>query len=378
MDAQSLAGQRIALVGRFASLPQAEWAGLIPRLGGVWQHAPTRTTTLVVVGQDSWALDDRGEPTQDLQRAKRYRALGYPLSIVPEEELLRQAGLDRGETDVHRRYTLAQLARLLETPGQRLRAWMRVGLIEPIEVVHRLAFFDFAAVANARRLVELSADGVPRKRLLESLAALRAWLPGVEQPLAQLAALSSDAVVLRLSPGRLAETSGQLRFDFSEASSELPSIAPASRRTVDEWFDEALALEDAERYAEAAEAYYEAIRLDPHDPVLRFNRGNALTASGDSREAVAELEAATRLDPHYAEAWLNLSNALCDVDRLDEALEAGRQALVALPNYADAHYNLAQLCEMTGRADEATRHWQTYLQLEPRGASADEVRRRLR
>lgn len=378
MNPGPLAGQRIALVGRFATLPQIELAELIPRLGGQFQHAPTRATTLVVVGQDGWPLDDRGLPTQDLLRARRYRALGYPLEIVAEEDFLARFGASAGEAGVHRRYSLAQLARLLDVPGRRLRAWMRVGLIEPVELVQRLPLFDFAAVANARRLVELSASGIPRHTLLESLRELREWMPNVERPLAQLAALSSDALVVRLNRGQLAETSGQLRFDFDEPAAGPPSITPAARRSVDEWFDEGLALEDAERFAEAAEAYAAAIELDPADPVLRFNRGNVLAASGRAEEAVHELTQATRLDAFYAEAWLNLSNVLCDLDRRDEALQAGRHALRALPDYADAHYNLAQLCEIAGLPDEARQHWESYLALEPRGASADEVRQRLR
>lgn len=377
MDALPLAGQRIALVGRFASLPQVELAEVIQRLGGAFQHAPSRQTTWVVIGQDGWPLDEEGQPTHDLLRAKRYRALGYPLEFVAEEEFLIRAGLAGDESSVRRRYTLPQLARLLNIPGRRLRAWMRLGLIEPVEVVQRLAFFDFAEVANARRLGELVSAGVPRRRLVESLKALREWLPEADRPLAQLAASSSAGLAFRLPHGQLAESSGQYRFDFDGDPSAPTSIDSLSAKSVDEWFDEGLALEDVERFAEAAQAYGEAIRLDPHDPVLRFNRGNALCAAGELAAAAEELAEATRIDPGYAEAWLNLSNTLADLGRLDEALAAGNSALAALPGYADAHYNLAQLYEEAGRAGEARDHWERYLKLEPKGRAAEEVRRRL-
>src|SRR5688572_28047658 len=92
-----------------------------------------------------------------------------------------------GELGVHRLYTLAMLAALLDLPVATLRRWQRRGLLRPVEVVHRLAYFDFGEVTTARRLAELVSAGVTARQIEKQLQALERLLPGVERPLSQLA-----------------------------------------------------------------------------------------------------------------------------------------------------------------------------------------------
>lgn len=358
-------------------MTHAEFAELVAACGGEFVEAPIRGAVLVVVGQDGWPLRADGRPTQNLEKARQLRALGYPIELVTEEDFLDRLGLVDRQESIHRRYTVWQLSRILGVPGSRIRAWVRAGLIEPVETVHRLAYFDFSQAASAKTVFELATSGVTPQRIRESLEQLRTWLPHVDKPLSQLAILEHDGrLLVRLQAGSLAEPSGQLRLDFDGASGAGP-VPMVQAKSADEWFAEAIACEDEGRMAEAAEAYREVLRLEPDDPVVHFNLGNVLYALGGVKGSAAEFRQALRCDPAYVEAWNNLGSVLAELDRPAEAIESFQRALGLVPTYADAHYNLADTLSLLGRAAEARSHWRQYLRYDPTGPWADEVRRRL-
>src|SRR5581483_3469020 len=58
-------------------------------------------------------------------------------------------------------------------------------------------------------------------------------------------------------------------------------------------------------YARAIEQFTEALRFDPHDPILYNNRGYALAARKDYRQAIADFNEALQLDPRSAGACSN-------------------------------------------------------------------------
>ncbi|MEX0710885.1 MAG: tetratricopeptide repeat protein [Pirellulales bacterium] len=371
-----LAEKKVAVTGRFASMTHAELAQLVAAYGGQFLTCPNRTTALFVLGQEGWPLDRDGRPTQNLEKARKLRALGYPIELVSEEDFLERIGLMDRQADVHRQYTVAQLSRILGVPGARIRTWMRAGLIEPVEVVHRLAYFDFQQVASAKTLCELALGGVTLQRIREGLEQLRQWLPSIDRPLSQINILERNGrLLLRLSGGQLAEPSGQFQLEFMTAGDEPQTCG--LERTADEWFEEALALEDAGQPGDAALAYRQAIVLEPGDSVLYFNLGNVLYAQGDVEGGVDEFARAVGVEPHYAEAWNNLGSALAELGRDAEAVDALEQALRLVPAYADAHYNLADVLSRLERPAEASRHWQAYLRYDPHSPFSDDVRRRL-
>ena len=59
--------------------------------------------------------------------------------------------------------------RLLQIPGDRLRAWLEAGLIQPAQTHHGIAYFDFRQVTGAKTLCDLVRAGVTVKRLRRSL-----------------------------------------------------------------------------------------------------------------------------------------------------------------------------------------------------------------
>ncbi|HVX15359.1 MAG TPA: tetratricopeptide repeat protein [Pirellulales bacterium] len=373
MEESWLRGKRVAVTGRLVSMTHAEFAELVAARGGEFLPLPNRGTALLVIGQDGWPLEPNGRQTVGLARARRLRALGYAIELLSEDEFYGRLNLVEPQNAIHRRCTINQLSRVLNLPGRRLRSWLRAGLIEPVEVIHRLAYFDFRQASSAKNLCELTAAGVKPQHVRESLEQLRNWLPGIDAPLAQLSLLESDGrLLVRLDDDQIADSGGQLHFDFVMGSPGEAEVVVLGGKTAEAWFEEGLELEDRERPAEAVAAYREAIRLAPDDPVLHFNLGNALLACHETDEAAEQFRRAVSCDPCYVEAWNNLGNVLDEGGDFDGAIDAYERALRFVPSYADAHYNLAETLIKVGRDRDAARHLRAYLQFD-RGSSRDDA-----
>jgi len=375
---EGLRGVRIALTGRFASMSQAELAAVIEEFGGRHVHSPRRDTDWLVVGAEGLPLRKDGRPHTSLEKARTLRAAGYRIEIVSEEQFLDRIGLGRPDSR-SRGYTLVQLSRILDVPGRRIRSWVRAGLIEPVERVQRLAFFDFHQVAGAKAIRELAEAGLPLATIRERLEPLRRLLPGIEAPLSQVSILERNPrMLVRLQNGQLSEPSGQLHFDFDAATDrpQTVNLEPPSR-SADAWFDEAVVWEDAGRFSEAAEAYRQAIDIDPGDPILHFNLGNVLFQLGRAEDSMTHYRRAVQIDAGYVEAWNNLGSVLLQLERADEAITPFERALQLVPAYADAHFNLATALDQLGDTAAAARHWRSYLKLDPDSPWAAIVRQRL-
>lgn len=374
----SLEGAAVALTGRFATMSQREIAELIERLGGENVSFPGRSTRWLVVGSAAPPLTADGQPTQALQRARQLASDGYEIEIVQEDAFLEQLKLLDQEESVRQRYTVSQLSRILDVPSHRIRSWVRCGLIEPQETVHRLNFFDFKQVTSAKALCDLVSEGLPLARIRESLHRIEAWLPDMGSPLSQLSILEANGrLLIRLDDGRLAEPSGQLQLDFDAAAEERALSIEATAKTSDDWFQDALTCENEGDHRGAVHAYERAIEHAKNDPILHFNLGNVYYASQQLRRAEEQFQRAVELDAEYVEAWNNLGTVLADLDEFEQSIEVFRKALNVFPLYADAHFNLGDVLSSVGRADEAVHHWRRYLQLDPKSPWAADVRARL-
>jgi len=352
-----LGGKRVAIVGRFASLTQQDAVQLVRRFGGRPVRWPSRRTAMLVVGQEDWPGGRTATVCRAMARARGLLAAGYAMDVISEEEFLERLGLDGRAAIVQQYYTVAQLVRILGIPATQIRAWMRQGLIGPVRVIHRLAYFDFRHVAGVRKLLELVQAGVDLKRVRRMLARMQKWLPDVEQPLWQLAVLERyGRLLIRLDDGRLIEPGGQLQLEFRAMEADPSMSVHFEPQTADGWFEQAMVLEEAGRLADAAVAYRRAIDEDNCDPVLHFNLANVLYGLGDPQRAADEFLEATRLDPTYVEAWNNLGVALAEQGRGEEATLAFQRALQLLPAYTDAHDNLVEILHASGRENEAEQH----------------------
>ena len=135
---------------------------------------PGRQTDWLVVGAAGPPVGSDGQPTRALDRAKQLRADGYDIQIRQEDAFLDQLGVLDDVSGVHQRYTVAQLSRILDVSRDRIRLWIRWGLIHPVETNHRLDFFDFQQVTSAKVLCDLLASGLPMAKLREGLSSVQA------------------------------------------------------------------------------------------------------------------------------------------------------------------------------------------------------------
>jgi tetratricopeptide (TPR) repeat protein len=384
LRSDALVGQRIVFTGRLASMTHEEASELVRGYGGEVVQKTGRGATLLVVGREGSLLQSDGRITVNLSRARELQREGHSIEILSERDFLRRLGLESREGDIHRFYTMAQLSRILDLPRDRIRLWMRVGLIQPVKVVHRLCYFDFHQVRDAKTLGDLSRSGVSLDRIRESLEKLKSWMPDLDHPIAQLDLLEREGKLLvRLEDGSLLEPSGQMVFDLegkkdTTVTEGRPRQDAEEPRSAEEWLDKALRDEEAGRLEEAELAYRHALFLGGPQPVLCFNLANVLYNRGERKRALERLYQAVEMDAEYVEAWNNLGNVLGDLARLDEAMESYRMALRVAPDYADAHYNLAETLCSVGRDAEARPHWLAYLKQDPHSPWAEKIRERLR
>ena len=380
-----LAGERAAVTGTLASMTHARAVEVIRQAGGVATDRVSGQTTLLVVGEEGWALDEDGRPSVDFRRAEQLRRDGSGIRIAAEGDFLRMVGMS-GEEAGSRLYTPARLRRLLGLAPGVVRRWERLGLIRPAKKVGRLPYFDFREVTRLRRLSELLADGVPKERLEASLRQLSGdELLGETggDLLARLELLADGGRVLaRDRTGVFQPGSGQRLFDFAPTEAEpaggaatLKFPAPDEPRTPAEWQDRGLDLLEAGELPDAVAAFREAVRRQPDAAELHYTLADALYRAGSTAASLERFRVATEWDDEYAEAWLQIGSLNLERGEPAAAKDALARAVELFEDAPEAHYHLAEAADLLGEPAEP--HLRRFLELEPDGPWADEARARL-
>ncbi|MCI0683290.1 MAG: tetratricopeptide repeat protein [Gemmataceae bacterium] len=359
-------------------MARAEAQALVRSLGGQPENSVTRRTSILVVGQEGWPLQKDGQLTRKLQMAKKAAVLGHRVAVVGELDWLDDLGLGDQANHIRRRFTLGQLGTLLKIPRSRLQAWMRAGLVAPVESVQGVKYFAYQQVANLRSLWEMTQSGVTIADLRHSLHRLAKWFPSVSSACPSASLLEQQGQILvRLDNGTLAEPSGQLQLDFGDDHEAVAAQSPKDLSAA-EWLKRGCACEESGNLDDAARAYRQALFAGGPQADACFNLGNVLYNLGQLGQAAERYRQALELDHAFAAAWNNLGNVLAELGEHDEAIAAFEQALQTCPDYADAHYGLADTLQTVNRFLDARPHWKEYLRLEPMGEWAVYARRCLR
>jgi tetratricopeptide (TPR) repeat protein len=395
-----LAGKRIVLVGKLASMPKREAARLIRSYGGLVVDKPDASVQLVVVGEAELpvlggSLDEWFDP------ATRQAVERGQTEIIGENQFWQRLGLVEKQHDIHRLYTPAMLAELLGVSVAVIRRWHRRGLIVPAREVRRLPYFDFREVSAARRMAELLAAGVSPRAIEKKLEALVRYLPDVQRPLAQLSVIVEGKEILLRQGDGLIEPGGQLRFDFQAwtapaepgptpagAPAEPPAqrvislashreTVPATPTSADQACHMAAELEEAGQLEEATEMYRVAMAVAGPSAEICFQVAELLYRQGDAAAARERYYMAIEIDEDYVEARANLGCVLAETGHRELAVAAFQGALTYHADYADVHYHLARTLDDLGRREEAATHWQAFLELAPDSPWADEAQTRL-
>jgi tetratricopeptide (TPR) repeat protein len=373
-----LAGLHFTLTGRFASMTQEAAAALIAEQGGSTSALPTQATDYVVIGQESWPLDELGRPTRALEHALELRRKSGTPEIVNEQRFLELAGLaGAAPGESQQLFTAAQLARILGIPGPRIRGWVRRGLVRPALTRHGVDYFDFGQLSALRSVRHLTDAGVSPATLRASLVVIRRWLPDTDDALALLAHLGEEEgeLVVRLDNGLVADATGQLHLPLESGGATTPvPIDDGGGRTPADWFERAVELEEQGDLEGAVRAYHRCLLVGGPDAEAAFNLGNALSALGRKEEAYARFRMAVECRTGFVEAWNNMAGVLTEMRQFQEAVEAAEEALRLAPDYPDAHFNLSLALLACGRSDEARLHGRTYLRHDPTSDWARQLR----
>ena len=360
------AGGWVTYAGELALMSHDQFIEVVESHGSRFSRHIYRGTRLIVVGGHALPLTNNGALADPIRRAQlMYRRGDSKPLIVSEEQFVSALQLSQFQHRETPLYTLATLTEILGVTRNRIRAWTAAGLIKPQSREHGVWQFDFAQVAAAKTLCDLTRTGVTTRRLRRSLEQLQHWLPVAEKPLQQLSVMEQTGELLvRLEEGGLAELDGQLQLDFSaEKPAESLRLydGPTSAR---QWFGQGIEQEQSGYLAEATDSYREALKAGGPNAEICCNLANVLAAQGQRVQAMERYLQSVETDPTYAQAWNNLGTLLCAMEKREEACQAFRQAVQHDPDLASAHYNLADTLEEMGRHTEATKHWKIYLRFD--------------
>ncbi|MFL5243434.1 MAG: tetratricopeptide repeat protein [Gemmataceae bacterium] len=358
--AKRLTGHKVALTGKFGSLTRSSLEELIRSHGGDIMATVSRQTSLLVVGQERLPLRKDGRLSARLVAARRLQHQGA-ITILTENELLERLGHERAPSGSCR-LSIQQLSQLLKVSCPRIQRWVHAGILQPAEIFGDIDFFDYQHVQWAKSLRDFQKAGVSAKRVQRSIERLKKWLPALGESCTNQGVMERDGrLIVRLKDGRLAESSGQLVFDFVEEGHH-PALAVAHCRqpTAEDWFQIGSEKEQAGELPEAAEAYRKTLVIGGPDAITCFNLANVLYEMGYEEQAAERFRQATEVNPQFVEAWNNLGNTLAKLSHRKEAVQAFKTALDIDSNYLDAHFNLADVYEQMGKRKEASAHWQIY------------------
>jgi tetratricopeptide (TPR) repeat protein len=353
-----LAGERIALIGRFERLPASRLARETAARGGTVARRLGGGSTGVVVGRGAAAMAEDGRLAALLDRAE-----GAGAWVAGETTFLRRLGLAPRLPEGNRALDTASLARSAGLAPRTLEVLALFDLVEAAD--GRYGFRDLVA---ARQVAALLAAGAPLGAVIAAAGELRRRAPA-ENPLARerLALGVDGSIALRLGD-RLGEISGQLRLPLPEAApTPLLELLLAAEAAADEDGPEA-AIPLYRRYLAAA----------PDDAVARFNLATLLAAAAREDEARETLMAAVRLDPGLAEAWYNLAHLAEAAGRAAAARSYLDRALAVDPEYGDALYNRARLALAKEDFAAAAALYERYVALDPASEWSGRARRALR
>ena len=289
--------------------------------------------------------------------------MNRPASLSSPGETERPAGASG--------YSTRDVAALLGVSVAQVRSYVRAGFLSPEQGArgeHRFSFQDLILLRTAKGLV---AARVPHRRIVLALKNLREQLPEGRPLTGVRISAQGHHVVVRDGGEVWNPESGQALLDFEVA--ELARDAASLERREDpdrrsrrepvlEWYERGVDLEPDDP-REAADAYRQALELDPAFADAHLNLGRLLHEAGRTVEAEAHYRRALESRPDDPTAHFNLGVALQDLGRLSEAAEVYEKALELDPDLADAHYNIAVVYEDLGRKRSAIRHLKSYKSL---------------
>lgn len=119
------------------------------------------------------------------------------------------------------------------------------------------------------------------------------------------------------------------------------------------------------RYAEALEAFRQALRLRPNDVATYSNLASMYNNMGRHAEAAEAARQAIRLKPDLPNPRRHLGYAYLKMGRYAEAIASLKEAIRLDPAYAEAHHNLGLAYLASHNRSAALKHYRILRSLNP-------------
>lgn len=301
---------------------------------------------------------------------------------------------------IHRLYTVALMADVLDVPQAAVRHWVRQGMLLPVRRAGSIEWFDFAQLVVGRNLARLLASGLSLREVDAKLAALAAGGAPAAARVADRIVADGRRLSLR-DGGRLLAAGGQLQLDFytsalaaapsddepprvvtiADATADDGPVASVAGRGVGDDVAEILGLADdleaAGEFVEAAEALRAVLQAQGPTAAVLFTLAELLYRGGDLPAARERYYAVIEIDPGHLRARTSLGCVLAELGDHELAIAALEGVLRQEPGYADAHWHVAGVLAEQGLTREARHHLATFLALAPESPWAATARQRL-
>lgn len=387
------AGLRIAVVGRLGAMSRAQAIELIRHRGGQVIERGLSQVQIIVIGADSDSAS-----SQRFDAATNTAIGSGAIEVLSETDFWHRLGLDHDQDRSTIVYTPRMLADLIEVPLRNVRRWIRLGLLQPVRVNHRLPYFNFEGLQNARRIQQWTLAGLSAESIVRQLRGLLDQASEEHGPnYDQLDIHLEGNTLLACVNNHWVDPSGQLRLNFAESTAsvdEMPAEATISIASFQnlpaspvhdegESMDQLTMLQMAEqaeddgKLSEAVEWFRVMMARFGATADLHFSLAELLYRLGDINAARERYYAALEIDNEFLEARTNLGCVLMESNQLDLAIAAFQGVLAVNEAYPDVHYHLARALDDSQQSVLAEAHWRRFVELVPHSPWSIEARERL-
>ena len=390
-----LLDKRIAFVGKLGALSRKEAMQLVRDHGGIPLERVSNDVDLVIIGADELPAED---VSALLSESIRQGLREGRTTLIHEHELWLKLGVVDESTSLQL-YTPAMVAGLVKTPVRNIRRWYRMGLLTSAKVAHRLPYFQFVQVQNARQLVNWIGRGAHPSDIKRQLADFSTWVEN--RSLMELDLVVDGRRLLLRHGDQLLGANGQLHLDFdrtepldvteststtavtatipfqSESHTSDSNANDVQNWTREEMLQAAEELEDDGRLEQSIGWYRIILARYGMTAEICFQLAELLYRTGDVSAARERYYNAIELDEDFLEARANLGCVLAETGQTILAVAAFQGALSRDDSYPDVHYHLAKCLDEIAESEQAVRHWIRFLQLSPQSPWAEEALDRL-
>ncbi len=386
-------GLKIAIVGRLGAMSRSQAAELVRQQGGQVIDRGFAQANVIVHGAES-----QTDALKKLEAATTSAIQAGSIEVISETEFWHRLGIDNVSEHESIFYTPRMLSELIEAPIRNVRRWVRLGLLVPTRVNHRLPYFDFEGLQNARRLKQWTDAGLTAESIVRQLQGLLDHVSHSQGYDYEQWDIHLDGQSLLLcDQGRWIEPTGQLRFDLESAAiaenpaeeftatisiSAFKNLSSVDASSIED--NEQLTLlqmaeqaEDDGKLEEAVEWFRVLMSKYGATAELHFSLAELLYRLGDTSAARERYYAALEVDQEFVEARANLGCVLLETGQLELAIAAFEGVLVLNEEFPEVHYHLARALDESGLPDRANQHWRRFTELAPHSPWSVEAHERL-